>query len=727
MAEEMRYDGKVAIVTGAGAGLGKAHALLLAGRGAKVVINDLGGDIHGGGGSTRAADVVVNEIKAAGGEAVANYDSVEHGDRIVKTAIDAWGRVDIVINNAGILRDVSFAKMTDDDWNKIMLVHLNGTYSVSKAAWPYMRDQNYGRIVNTTSAAGIYGNFGQANYSAAKLAILGFGNTLAIEGANRNIHVNTIAPIAGSRLTETVLPKPMVEALKPEFVSPLVAYLVHENTKETGALFEVGAGWIGKLRWERTKGYAFDPHKPLTPDMVASKWKEITDWTGANHPATIQESTASFMTNLNRKPSKGGNENIDLDKVLGFEFKPQTVEVAPKDCILYALGVGAAKKPTDPTELRFTYENAGGGFKALPTMGVTFPFSTLGQLGSVQGLKFNPMMLLHGEQYLELKAPIPTRGKLTSSARIANVYDKGKGALMLIDAVTKDEKGNEIAYNQFSLFIRGIGDFGGDRGPTGDSNTPPDRAPDAIVEEKTSDEQALLYRLSGDWNPLHADPNMAKMGGFDKPILHGLCTFGYVGRAVLKTYCENDPARFRSIKVRFAKHVFPGETIVTEMWKEGDKIILQARAKERGEVVLSNAAVQLQDPSAQKAAAPAAAPASAEAPAANGGNPEIRAIFDRIKANVEANPGLVETVGAVFQFDITGGENRSWSVDLKTAPGSVKNATAAKADCTITIADEDFLAMNKGALDPQQAFMQGRLQIGGNMMLAQKLGELLRN
>lgn len=726
MADEMRYDGKVAIVTGAGSGLGKAHALLLASRGAKVVVNDLGGDIHGGGGSQRAADVVVDEIKNAGGEAVANYDSVEFGDRIVKTAVDAWGRVDIVINNAGILRDVSFAKMTDDDWDKIMQVHLRGTYSVTKAAWPYMREQNYGRVVNTTSAAGIYGNFGQANYSAAKLGILGFGNTLAIEGANRDIHVNTIAPIAGSRLTKTVLPAPMVEALKPEYVSPLVAYLVHEDTKENGALFEVGAGWIGKLRWERTKGYAFDPHQPLTPDRVADKWKDITDWTDASHPATIQESTANFLSNLNRKPSKGGNENIDLDKVLGYEFKPQTVEITPRDAILYALGVGAAKDPTDPTELRFTYENASGSFKVLPTMGVTFPFSTLAQLGSVEGLKFNPMMLLHGEQYLELKAPIPARGKLTSSAKISNVYDKGKGALMLIDATTKDEKGNDIAFNQFSLFIRGIGDFGGDRGPSGESNTPPDRAPDAVVEEQTSEEQALLYRLSGDWNPLHADPNMAKMGGFDKPILHGLCTFGYAGRAVLKSFCDNDPARFRSIKVRFAKHVFPGETIVTEMWKEGDKVILQSKAKERGEVVLSNAAVELQDPSAQKTA-PAAAPAEEAAASGNGGNPEITAIFDRIKANVEANPGLVEKVGAVYQFDVTGGDGRSFTVDLKNAPGSVTGAAAEKADCTITISDDDFLAMNNGELDPQQAFMQGRLQIGGNMMLAQKLGDLLSN
>ncbi|MDX1497329.1 MAG: SDR family NAD(P)-dependent oxidoreductase, partial [Salinisphaeraceae bacterium] len=172
MTDEIRFDGKVAIVTGAGNGLGKSHALLLGSRGAKVVVNDLGGDIHGDGNrSSAAADAVVEEIKAMGGEAVANYDSVEDGDKIVQTAVDTFGTVDIVINNAGILRDVSFAKMTDKDWDLILAVHLRGSYKVSHAAWPIMKEKGYGRIIMTTSAAGIYGNFGQANYSAAKLGL----------------------------------------------------------------------------------------------------------------------------------------------------------------------------------------------------------------------------------------------------------------------------------------------------------------------------------------------------------------------------------------------------------------------------------------------------------------------------------------------------------------------------------------------------------------------------
>src|SRR4051812_42326975 len=197
MADELRFDGKVAIVTGAGGGLGRSHALLFASRGAKVVVNDLGGTATGSGKSASAADKVVAEIKEAGGQAVANYDSVEDGDKIFKTAIDAFGQVDILINNAGILRDTSFQKMTQDDWDLVYRVHVLGAYRCTKAVWDHMRERGYGRIVFTASAAGIYGNFGQANYSMAKLGLLGFSNTLAIEGKKKNVHVNTIAPLAG--------------------------------------------------------------------------------------------------------------------------------------------------------------------------------------------------------------------------------------------------------------------------------------------------------------------------------------------------------------------------------------------------------------------------------------------------------------------------------------------------------------------------------------------------
>ena len=253
----MRFDNKVAIVTGAGNGLGRVYAHFLAARGAKVVVNDLGGSVSGVAQSEqkRPADVVVDEIKKAGGQAVANYDSVEFGDKIVKTAVDAFGTVDIVINNAGILRDISFMKMTELDWDLIMKVHLKGAYSVTRAAWNIMREKGYGRIINTGSSAGIFGSFGQANYATAKLGLWGFTQSLAKEGEKRNIKVNCIAPLAGTRMTETVMPKEVVDALKPEFVAPFVAYLSHDQCTDSGALYEVGAGYIAKQRWQRSEGF----------------------------------------------------------------------------------------------------------------------------------------------------------------------------------------------------------------------------------------------------------------------------------------------------------------------------------------------------------------------------------------------------------------------------------------------------------------------------------------
>jgi 3-hydroxyacyl-CoA dehydrogenase/3a,7a,12a-trihydroxy-5b-cholest-24-enoyl-CoA hydratase len=295
---DVRFDDRVAIVTGAGNGLGKAYALELGARGAKVVVNDLGGSAFGDGADKAAADVVVDEIKAAGGTAVANYDSVTDGEKIVQTAIDSFGKIDVLINNAGILRDKTFHKMSDTDWDLIYDVHVKGAYKVTHAAWPYLRDQNYGRIIFTASAAGIYGNFGQTNYSMAKLGLLGMAQTLALEGRTRNVFVNTIAPIAGSRLTETVMPKEITDVLRPEFVAPLVLKLCDENSSETNGLFEIGAGWIGKLRWERTKGTSFSISEGFTPEDVNDAWEEICDFTDADHPANIGDSSKPIFSNL---------------------------------------------------------------------------------------------------------------------------------------------------------------------------------------------------------------------------------------------------------------------------------------------------------------------------------------------------------------------------------------------------------------------------------------------
>jgi len=281
MAEQIRLNGKVAIVTGAGAGLGRSHALLLAARGAKVVVNDLGGAMDGTGASQTPAQKVVDEIKAAGGEAIADYNDVVNGDKIVKTALDTYGTVDIVINNAGILRDVSFLKQTDQDWDLVLKVHLLGSKNVSKAAFPIMREKKWGRIVMTTSAAGLFGNFGQTNYSAAKLGIVGLANTLKLEGAKYNVLVNTIAPLAGSRLTETVLPKNLVEALKPEYVSPLVCLLCSDQCPGSGGIYAVGGGYFAKVAMVHGKGTYLATDPAIAPEDVLGAWKEIANMEGA--------------------------------------------------------------------------------------------------------------------------------------------------------------------------------------------------------------------------------------------------------------------------------------------------------------------------------------------------------------------------------------------------------------------------------------------------------------
>ena len=593
--EQLDFSGKVALITGAGGGLGRAYALLFAKLGASIVVNDLVNP-----------DGVVQEITKMGGKAAGNKASAEDGDAVVKAAIDAFGRIDIIVNNAGILRDKAFGNMDDSLWDQVIAVHLRGTYKITKAAWPYMLKQKYGRIVNTTSTSGIYGNFGQANYAAAKLGILGFSRAIAREGAKYNIYVNTIAPNAGTNMTRTIMPEEMVQAFKPDYVAPLVAALCSDGVPDppTGGLFEVGSGWQARTRWQRSGGHGFPVDVRLTPEAVAAKWDTIINFDDgrADHPEDSQDGLKKIMDNFENRGgakqsgAKQGSvnqeilDNIEAAKKAKAEGHQYSYD--DKDVILYNLGVGAKR-----TELPLVYENH-EDFHVLPTFGVIPPMRAAApwNIDDIM-LNYNPMMLLHGEQYLEVrKYPIPIEAHLVSYPQLLEVVDKGNAAIQYFCSTTKDAKtGEDVFYNESAFFVRGSGGFGGpskgtNRGAATAAHKPPSRAPDQVVEEATSPDQAALYRLNGDRNPLHIDPEFSKVGGFKTPILHGLCSFGISAKHVLATF-----GPYRNIKVRFAGVVLPGQTLQTEMWKEGRLVVFQTKVKETGKLCIAGAGAELME------------------------------------------------------------------------------------------------------------------------------------
>ncbi len=293
----IRYDDQVAIVTGAGGGLGRCHALALAERGAKVVVNDLGGDVRGEGGSVSAAQSVVDEIVAAGGEAMAHGANVCNADEVndmVKQTMDKWGRVDILVNNAGILRDKTFVKMDVADFDLVMQVHLMGSVNCTKAVWEIMREQSYGRIVMTTSSSGLYGNFGQSNYGAAKLGLVGLMNTLCLEGGKYGIHVNCLAPVAATRMTEGLMPQEMLDMLKPELVTPAVLFMVSKDGPNR-AVICAGAGGFSRAVIVETEGMCFK-FDEATPENIAANWDSIKDEKSGVEYVGGAEQSRKFLT-----------------------------------------------------------------------------------------------------------------------------------------------------------------------------------------------------------------------------------------------------------------------------------------------------------------------------------------------------------------------------------------------------------------------------------------------
>jgi len=400
----------------------------------------------------------------------------------------------------------------------------------------------------------------------------------------------------------------MVEMFKPDYVAPVVGYLISESNEDTtGSLFEVSGGWAAQTRWQRSFGVAFPHKKELTPEMIVEKWAAITGFDDrATYPTSTQEAIQQIIGNFadaneEEEDSDPSSFADPEDSEVVAKAKKTAVETGEytyteRDVILYNLGVGATEQ-----ELQWVFENH-DDFSALPSFGVVpqFPISSSLPLDFLPN--FNPAKLLHGEQYLSIKKPIPTSGTLVSTSRLLEVLDKGKAAAVTSITETKDKATGEVIFeNQSTVFVRGSGGLGGkttgkDRGAASAANKPPSRKPDAVVEEKTSTSQAALYRLSGDYNPLHIQPEFAAIGGFDKPILHGLASFGISGKHILKTF-----GPWKDIKVRFAGVAYPGETLVTHMWKEGDNVIFVTKTKERDSIVLGASAATLVSGGATKA------------------------------------------------------------------------------------------------------------------------------
>lgn len=577
-------NGKVVIITGSGAGLGKSHAYWFAKYGAKVVVNDL-----------KDPSGVVNELNAKFGSKTAIPDTnniITESNKIVENAIKNFGRVDILVNNAGILRDRSFIKMTDEEWYSVLNVHLMATFSMTKAVWPYfLKNENGGYIINTTSTSGIYGNFGQANYAAAKSAIIGFSRSLAVEGHKKNIRVNVIAPHAETSMTKTIFTE---KELKNHFdasqVSPFVVLLASDELQKSnkkgvnGELFEVGGGWCGKTRWQRSPGYVA-VSEDITPEMIKENWSKVVDFSKDTiNPSSTQGSSMAILQSVQNAQA----EAVGVSSDGLFKY-------TQRDTILYNMGLGSTKK-----ELNYVYEND-PNFQLLPTFAV-IPFMNSMPSLNLSSLvdNFNYAMLLHGEQYFKLGTyPLPTKGQLKTIVKPMQVVDKGgKAAVIVGGSETYDVKTKKlIAYNEGTLFIRGasvptnkvISGTNRAKFSVQQFKAPTDRKPDFEVDISTSENQAALYRLSGDYNPLHIDPVLAKSVKFSQPILHGLCTLGVSAKALLEAF-----GQYGELKVRFSNVVFPGDKLKIKAWKQPDGVVIfQTIDVDRDVVVLDNAAVKL--------------------------------------------------------------------------------------------------------------------------------------
>lgn len=537
--DAFKFENEVVLITGAGGGLGKAYALMFGNLGCRVAVNDI---------DKLACNQVSDQIVSNGGIAISVPGDITDSILIVKKVFDHYGRVDILINNAGILRDKSFSKIADREWSDVISVHLKGTFLMTRAVWRIMKEQKYGRIINTSSAVGLYGNFGQANYSSAKAGIIGFSNSIAIEGKKYNILVNTICPNAGTQMTEVLFGSESAAKLKPEYVAPIVGFLAHRNNYESGSVFEAGSGWFSKVRWQRSAGAILgDETRPPTYEEVKISWNEITSFQGSNTYPDSPENSFKLMLSAKKIDSKESMSNVKTKATFKYSFK---------DVILYNLGIGFNEGNPE-----FVYENA--PLKIFPSFFVIPAFTDMMKLDFGKLMhNFNPALLLHGEQFLAISESNIVEGAggtLLTSSEVIECVEKEKGVVLTLQTIVSNNSGSPIAVAQSTTFNRGA------RSITKISKKEIYHVDSTIIleeniylstpfftkKERIPSEQAVLYRLSGDYNPLHIDSNFAKLAGFDKPILHGLCTFGYAARHIYLGLLKNSGEDVKAIKVKF--------------------------------------------------------------------------------------------------------------------------------------------------------------------------------
>lgn len=471
---------QVIIVTGSASGLGKAYALFLASLGAKIVAVDL---------DSKNLEKVVGQISKNGGQAVAFQGNILKPSPIIAFALESYGTIHCLINNAGILRDKSFKNMTEDQWNIVLDVHLKGTFSMCKAVWPQFVKQKYGRIINTSSAVGLYGNFGQANYSSAKAGIIGISKTLALEGKKSNIHVNVIAPNAGTPMTENIFGADVARMLKPEFISPFVAFLSGPSCSYNGQVIEVGSGWAAGVRIQATRGLLVSDLKLAS---IQSKWKQIVDFdSGSKRPESADAIVRTLMSMPAKETARQSNE---ASLVVSSKFK-----YTLKDVILYNIGIGF--KHDEP---RYTYENA--PLEMFPTFLILPPFVSLMSMNFGKYLvDFSLAKLLHAEQFLQIfSLPESKAGALTTSTRVVETIKKQSGTILTFRSISKVDD-NVISISETRTFHRSSSPALDIKGPVEIEKYKfiPNLKPDFEFSEQIPTDQALLYRLSGDLNPLH--------------------------------------------------------------------------------------------------------------------------------------------------------------------------------------------------------------------------------